>query len=44
MANLHVVPDGVSTENAAFAEPLAAAFRIVEQRSRVKVAPWQCPS
>ena len=32
MANLHVVPDGVSTENAAFAEPLAAAFRIVEQQ------------
>mmetsp|Transcript_21704 Transcript_21704/g.67977 ORF Transcript_21704/g.67977 Transcript_21704/m.67977 type:complete len:348 (-) Transcript_21704:6-1049(-) len=30
-ANLHVVPDGVSTENAAFAEPLAAAFRVVEQ-------------
>lgn len=29
--NLHAVPDGVSTENAAFAEPLAAAFRIVEQ-------------
>ena len=32
MANLHPVPDGVSTENAAFAEPLAAAFRIVEQQ------------
>ena len=31
-ANLHVVPDGVSTENAAFAEPLAAAFRITEQK------------
>ncbi|KAJ8609553.1 hypothetical protein CTAYLR_006028 [Chrysophaeum taylorii] len=29
--NLHVVPKGVSTENAAFAEPLAAAFRILEQ-------------
>jgi len=29
--NLHIVPDGVRTENAAFAEPLAAAFRIVEQ-------------
>jgi len=26
-----VVPDNVSSENAAFAEPLAAAFRIVEQ-------------
>jgi len=30
--NLHVVPDNVSSENAAFAEPLAAAFRIVEQQ------------
>jgi threonine dehydrogenase-like Zn-dependent dehydrogenase len=29
---LHLVPDSVSTENAAFAEPLAAACRIVEQR------------
>ncbi|KAL3766575.1 hypothetical protein ACHAW5_003878 [Stephanodiscus triporus] len=29
--NLHVVPDNVSSENAAFVEPLAAAFRIVEQ-------------
>eukprot|EP00965_Chrysotila_dentata_P255398 6212208-Pleurochrysis_carterae.AAC.1 len=29
--NLYVVPEGVSTENAAFAEPLAAACRIVEQ-------------
>lgn len=32
VVNLHAVPDGVSTENAAFAEPLAAAFRIAEQR------------
>ena len=31
VANLHLVPDNVSTENAAFAEPLAAAFRITEQ-------------
>jgi threonine dehydrogenase-like Zn-dependent dehydrogenase len=31
-ANLHVVPDNVTTENAAFAEPLAAAFRIPEQQ------------
>ena len=31
VSNLHVVPDNVSSENAAFAEPLAAAFRIVEQ-------------
>ena len=31
VVNLHVVPDNVSTENAAFAEPLAAAFRIAEQ-------------
>ena len=30
-ANLHVVPDTVTTENAAFAEPLAAAFRVIEQ-------------
>jgi len=30
-ANLHIVPDCVRTENAAFAEPLAAAFRIIEQ-------------
>lgn len=29
--NLHVVPDCVSTENAAFAEPLAAACRVEEQ-------------
>ncbi len=30
--NLHIVPDHVSSETAAFAEPLAAAFRIVEQK------------
>ncbi|APR78662.1 Threonine dehydrogenase [Minicystis rosea] len=29
--NLHVVPDGVSDEAAVFAEPLAAAFEILEQ-------------
>lgn len=29
--NLHAVPDSVSTENAAFAEPLAAACRVEEQ-------------
>lgn len=29
--NLHLVPDAVSDEEAAFAEPLAAACRIVEQ-------------
>mmetsp|Transcript_12593 Transcript_12593/g.18879 ORF Transcript_12593/g.18879 Transcript_12593/m.18879 type:complete len:340 (-) Transcript_12593:337-1356(-) len=29
--NLHIVPDEISTRNAAFAEPLAAAFRILEQ-------------
>jgi threonine dehydrogenase-like Zn-dependent dehydrogenase len=29
--NLHVVPDGVKDEQAVFAEPLAAAFRIPEQ-------------
>ena len=32
VVNLHAVPDNVSTENAAFAEPLAAAFRIAEQQ------------
>lgn len=30
-ANLHPVPDGVSDEAAVFAEPLAAAFEILEQ-------------
>lgn len=30
-ANLHEVPDGVSDEEAVFAEPLAAAFEIPEQ-------------
>jgi len=39
--NLHVVPDEVKTENAAFAEPLAAAFRVVEQNlvpAKTKIA------
>jgi threonine dehydrogenase-like Zn-dependent dehydrogenase len=31
LVNLHVVPDAVSTEAATFVEPLAAAYRIVEQ-------------
>ena len=31
VANLHAVPDGVPDEAAVFAEPLAAAFEIVEQ-------------
>ncbi|MFK7990070.1 MAG: alcohol dehydrogenase catalytic domain-containing protein [Sandaracinaceae bacterium] len=31
VANLHRVPDGLSTELATFAEPLAAAFEILEQ-------------
>jgi threonine dehydrogenase-like Zn-dependent dehydrogenase len=31
VANLHVVPQGVSDEAAVFAEPLAAAFEILEQ-------------
>lgn len=31
VTNLHVVPDSISTEAAAFVEPLAAACRIVEQ-------------
>ncbi|MCO5166515.1 MAG: alcohol dehydrogenase catalytic domain-containing protein [Planctomycetes bacterium] len=30
-ANLHVVPDAVSDEEAVFAEPLAAAFEVLEQ-------------
>lgn len=29
--NLHFVPERISTKNAAFIEPLAAAFRVVEQ-------------
>lgn len=31
VANLHAVPDEVSNEDAVFAEPLAAAFEILEQ-------------
>lgn len=31
VANLHAIPDGVSDEAAVFAEPLAAAFEILEQ-------------
>jgi threonine dehydrogenase-like Zn-dependent dehydrogenase len=31
LANLHVVPDSVSDEEAVFTEPLAAAFEILEQ-------------
>lgn len=31
LANLHLVPDGVSDETAVFSEPLAAALRIREQ-------------
>jgi threonine dehydrogenase-like Zn-dependent dehydrogenase len=31
VANLHEVPEGVSDEDAVFAEPLAAAFEILEQ-------------
>jgi threonine dehydrogenase-like Zn-dependent dehydrogenase len=31
IANLHAVPDGLSDESAVFAEPLAAAFEILEQ-------------
>ncbi len=31
VANLHAVPEGVSDEAAVFAEPLAAAFEILEQ-------------
>jgi threonine dehydrogenase-like Zn-dependent dehydrogenase len=38
VANLHEVPDGVSDEAAVFAEPLAAAFEVLEQ---VHVLPGQ---
>lgn len=31
VSNLHVVPDSISNEAAVFVEPLAAAFRVVEQ-------------
>ena len=31
-ANLHVVPEGVSDREAVFAEPLAAACRVLEQQ------------
>jgi threonine dehydrogenase-like Zn-dependent dehydrogenase len=31
VANLHAVPDGVDDDRAAFAEPLAAAFEILDQ-------------
>lgn len=31
VANLHAVPDGVPDEEAVFAEPLAAAFEVLEQ-------------
>jgi len=30
-ANLHIVPDGISDEEAVFTEPLAAAFEILQQ-------------
>jgi threonine dehydrogenase-like Zn-dependent dehydrogenase len=36
VANLHAVPDELSDEQAAFAEPLAAAFEVLEQ---IHVAP-----
>jgi threonine dehydrogenase-like Zn-dependent dehydrogenase len=38
IANLHTVPEGVSDEVAVFAEPLAAAFEVLEQ---VHVMPGQ---
>jgi threonine dehydrogenase-like Zn-dependent dehydrogenase len=31
IANLHAVPDGIADEDAVFAEPLAAAFEILDQ-------------
>lgn len=36
MENLHVIPDSVEDEEAVFAEPLAAALRILEQVSIVE--------
>jgi threonine dehydrogenase-like Zn-dependent dehydrogenase len=40
VANLHRVPDGVDDAHAVFAEPLAAAFEILEQ---IDVEPgWEC--
>jgi len=33
LANLHLVPDAISDEQAVFVEPLAAAFEILEQMS-----------
>ena len=35
-ANLHVVPDELSDAEATFAEPLAAACRILEQVSQMR--------
>ena len=35
-ANLHVVPDELSDAEAAFAEPLVAACRILEQVSQMR--------
>ena len=32
ISNLHIVPDSISDANAVFAEPLAAAYRIIEQK------------
>jgi threonine dehydrogenase-like Zn-dependent dehydrogenase len=41
VTNLHIVPDSVSDDEAVFAEPLAAAFEILEQ---VDIGPrnWVC--
>ena len=40
VANLHAVPDGVADAEAVFAEPLAAAFEIVEQLA-LEPAAWR---
>ena len=41
-ANLHEVPDSISDKEAVFAEPLAAALRIVEQKVSILVAALKC--
>jgi hypothetical protein len=40
-ANLHVVPDSLTDQEACFAEPLAAACRIAEQQVLLHYLPYQ---
>ena len=42
VANLHLVPDNVSDEEAVFVEPLAANFEIFEQVHIKPTDPWLC--